>query len=262
MVIAAIVLVVVLIVVLQVSGSFLAKKVPFSFETAIISKLDVPLSDASKHPELTAYLNDLAQRLMANMPIPEGMTVQVHYDSEEVFNAFATVGGNLLFYKGLLQEMPNENMLAMVMAHEVSHVLHRDPIAALGGGVASAIAVLGLTGNAGTGPASSVLNLAGSLTSVQFTRGMELAADGQALAALYETYGHVGGAAELFELFSELRGDSPAALTQWFERFSSTHPLDEDRIMRMNSLAGENEWPVNGRLTQLPTGFSQWLQAD
>ncbi len=262
MIIAAIVLVVLLIAVLQFSGSFLAKRIPFSFETAIVSKVEVPFGDASKHPELTRYLNDLAQRLMANMPIPEGMTVQVHYESEEIFNAFATVGGNLLFYKGLLQEMPNENMLAMVMAHEVSHVLHRDPIAAMGGGVASAIAVLGLTGNAGTGPAGSVLNMAGSLTSVQFTRGMELAADSQALAALYSTYGHVGGAAELFELFSEQRGDSSTALTQWFERFSSTHPLDEDRIERMNNIASEEEWPVNGDITPLPTGFTQWLQAE
>ena len=38
MVIAAIVLVVLLIAVLQFSGSFLAKKIPFSFETAIVSK--------------------------------------------------------------------------------------------------------------------------------------------------------------------------------------------------------------------------------
>lgn len=262
MLIAAIVLVALLIVVLQFSGSFLAKRIPFSFETAIVSKVEVPFGDASKHPELTRYLNDLARRLMENMPIPEGMTVQVHYESEEVFNAFATVGGNLLFYKGLLQEMSNENMLAMVMAHEVSHVLHRDPIAAMGGGVASAIALLGLTGNAGTGPAGSVVNMAGSLTSVQFTRGMELAADSQALSALYSTYGHVAGATELFELFSQYRGDTSTTLTLWFKRFSSTHPLDDDRIKRMNSIAGEKEWPVIGDITPLPAGFSQWLQAE
>lgn len=261
MAIGAIVLVVIVVMLLQVSGSFLAKRIPFRFERAMVATVDMPFASDTRHTEITQYLNELAQRLMRNMPIPEDMDISVHYQPDDMFNAFATVGGHLLFYKGLLNQIPDENTLAMVMAHEVSHVLHRDPIAAMGGGVASAIALLGLTGNAGTGPAGSMLNVAGSLTSVQFTRSMELAADSQALAALYSTYGHVSGAAELFELFNDQRDDD-SVLPEWIERFSSTHPLDEDRINRIEEIAREKQWPTEGGITPLPKDFKRWLLAD
>jgi predicted Zn-dependent protease len=260
LIIGAIVLVIVIVVLLQYSGSVLAKRIPFSYELAIMERLDVPMGDAGRHPEMTAYLNELATRVSAHMSLPEGMQVKVHYDDEDVFNAFATVGGNLLFYRGLLSRMENENTLAMVMAHEIAHVLHRDPVAALGGGVASTIALLGLTGNAGTGMAGSVLNNAGMLTSVQFTRKMEVAADYAALGALNRLYGHVDGASDLFELFRDTRGGGRDSKPRaWLERFVSTHPRDEDRISSIAAHANGEQWQLQGELTPLPAAFRRWL---
>lgn len=260
LVIGALVLVVVLVALLQVSGSFIAKRIPFSFETALVSQLDQPFSHEDHHPEMTRYLNDLALRLSADMPLPEGMTITVHYDSSEVFNAFATVGGNLFFYKGLLAAIPDENTLAMVMSHEIAHVLHRDPIAAMGGGVASSIALLALTGSSGT--AGSVLSSAGMITSVQFTRKMEIEADREALQALYASYGHIQGAAELFKLFSEARIQETESDPGWWERFLSTHPLDQDRIDNTQQIASSEDWPPTGKITPLPNEFKRWLERD
>ena len=260
--IGAVILVVILVAVLQFSGSFLAKRIPFSYELAVMERLDIPMGEPQKSPDMTRYLNELATRVGAHLPIPEGMSVTVHYDSEDVFNAFATVGGNLLFYRGLLSRMPDENTLAMVMGHEISHVLHRDPIAALGGGVVSTIALLGLTGSAGTGMAGQVLNNAGMLTSVQFTRKMEVAADEAALAAVNGLYGHVNGASTLFELFSVARGKGEkGSRPAWLERFFSTHPRDEDRIGSIARIAAENQWQSEGDLTPLPADFRRWLAA-
>jgi predicted Zn-dependent protease len=258
--IGALVLVVVLVVILQISGSFLAKRIPFSFETALVSEMENPFGDGDTHPEMTGYLNTLAQRLSAYMSLPEGMTVTVHYDSSDVFNAFATVGGNLFFYKGLLEVIPDENTLAMVMAHEIAHVLHRDPIAAMGGSVASSIALLALTGNSGT--AGSLLSNAGVLTSVQFTRKMEVEADREALQALYASYGHVHGAAELFMLFSKSRAEAAQTDAGWLERFLSTHPLDQDRINNTEQIASDEGWPLAGKATPLPQDLRRWLDAE
>ncbi|MBX2879162.1 MAG: M48 family metalloprotease [Granulosicoccus sp.] len=90
--------------------------------------------------------------------------------------------------------MPDENTLAMVMAHEIAHVLHRDPIASLGGGAVSTLALLGLIGREGTELAGSILNNAGIAPRVQFTRKMEELADDQAVAAVNALYGHVSRA--------------------------------------------------------------------
>lgn len=260
--IGAIALVVMLVVVLQVTGSALARLIPFSFETSVVERLDVPLGEADKSPEMTDYLNQLAGQLSAQMALPEGMYVTVNYSSEDVFNAFATIGGNLLFYKRLLAGMENENMLAMVMAHEIAHVLHRDPVASLGGGIASTIALLGLTGSTGAGMAGQVLNNAGLLTSVQFTRKMEVAADKLALQALNAHYGHVAGAAELFELFGDVRGGEESERFPWLERFASTHPLDQDRIEQIERTAEAENWSLTGELTPLPENFGKWLQVN
>lgn len=264
--IAALVIVVLLVIFLQVSGAWVAKRVPFGFELTVMEELSVDFGHNADHPQMAAYLNDLAQRVASEMNLPEGMTLQVSYNSEDVFNAFATVGGNLIFYKGLLEGMPDENTLAMVMAHEIAHVLHRDPVASLGGGMASAMVLLALTGSTGSTTAGALLNGAGSITSVQFTRGMEESADESALAALNGTYGHVNGATALFDLFSGARsgssGDEPGTTqgsSDVLEGFFSTHPRDQDRVSAVRDRAMDEGWSMHGALTPLPAGFDTWL---
>ena len=64
----------------------------------------------------------------------------MHYDASDTVNAFATLGGHVVIYRGLLEKLPNENVVAMVVAHEIAHIKHRDPVAALGRGVAITLA--------------------------------------------------------------------------------------------------------------------------
>ena len=39
-----------------------------------------------------------------------------------------------IFFKGLVERLKSEQALAMVMAHEIAHIVNRDPITALGRG--------------------------------------------------------------------------------------------------------------------------------
>jgi len=254
--IGAVVLIVIIVVVLQFTGGFIAKRIPFKYELQLMEKIDMPLGTSGASPEMVAYLNNLASRVAPGMSLDEGISVEVHYSDEPVFNAFATVGGNLLFYRGLLQEMPHENALAMVMAHEMAHVNHRDPVAALGGGVASLIAVSMFTGMSGL--ADRFMTQTHLLTGTQFTRRMESRADTEALAAVNRLYGHVGGAGALFEVMGGIQSDSKA-IPNWLERFAVTHPLSEDRVNAVQELALKNDWLVEGELTPLPPDFLRWL---
>ena len=255
--IGALILVVLIVMLLSVSGGWLAKRIPFSFEQSIMRELDVDFGNKAAHPQMHTYLNNLAQRVAATMNLPAGMQISVHYNSQDVFNAYATVGGNLVFYKGLLEAMPDENTLAMVMAHEIAHVQHRDPVASLGGGVASSLALLALTGTTGSQTASTLMQV-GNITGMQFTRSMEEDADASALAALNTLYGHIDGARQLFDLFSEARG-SQELLPEFLESFLSTHPLDSDRVKAIGARANAESWRLQGDLTPLPDGFEGWL---
>jgi len=257
--VSAAVLIILLVILLQIFGGALAKRIPFKYEVQLMDKLDLQLSDVPPSAQIVVYLNNLAARLESQLPLSEDKQVRVHYYNEPVFNAFATMGGNLFFYRGLLEQMPSENALAMVMAHEMAHINHRDPITSVGGGVASMIAVSMVTGD--TGFAGNVLTNAGVVTGTQFTRRMETAADTAALKAVYGLYGHVNGASSLFEVMGDVKSDNKA-VPDWLERFAATHPLSNDRVDAVAQMAQRNGWSVEGELTPLPEAFLDWLETD
>lgn len=249
----AAVFVVLLVIVLQFFGGVLAKRIPFKYEVRLMNSLDISLSEVEPSAEMVLYLNALAERVASELPLSDDKQLLVHYNDEPVFNAFATIGGNLLFYRGLLEKMPNENALAMVMAHEIAHINHRDPISGLGGGVASMIALSMVTGD--TGFAGKLLTQAGTVTATQFTRNMETAADTAALSAVHGLYGHVNGASSLFEIMGNVQSDNKS-VPDWLERFAATHPLSNDRVKAVAKMALLNGWTTEGELTPLPELFS------
>jgi len=250
--------VVLIVVLLQFFGGALARQIPFEYEKKLTDKMGLALGSEEASPQMQAYLNDLAQRVSPGLDLPAGMDVTVHYSEDAVFNAFATVGGNLLFYKGLLEKMPHENALAMVMAHEIAHIKHRDPVSGLGGGVASMVALSMITGSSGV--ADQFLNQAYLVTGTQFTRDMENDADVAAVKAVNQLYGHVNGAGELFEVMGRVMSDNEQ-VPDWLEQFLRTHPLNKNRIDVINSIAQQNNWNESGELSPLPEMFNDWLNA-
>lgn len=252
--IATIVLVVIGSYVLGYSGSWLAGKIPFSAETKIASMYDISQhTDSKDYPELTQYLQALADKIRKAQNLSDEMIITAHYMDDETINAFATLGGNLFIYRGLLEKVPNENTLVTMLGHEIGHIKYRDPIKSLGRGVAVSIAMTTVTGSTD----SSVLGDAGLLTVLKFSREMELQADEEAMYTLHALYGHINGGADLFRIFQEMRLDMEEDET--LELFS-THPLDQDRIDNFSVIAQKNNWKETGELTPLPDFFKKEFQ--
>lgn len=253
--ISAMVLVLVLFLVFTLLGSWLARLVPFSAEVSAVEAMGIDFdemfeSDANSSVflETEKELNELAARVMAHMELPEGMDITVHYVDDDVFNAFATLGGHVFFYRGLIEHMPHENALSMVMAHEIAHELHRDPISGLGAGISAKVALSAIFG--GSNPLSPVLDMTALVGGATFTRGMESRADSAAIAAVNSLYGHVGGADALFRLLASRSADNDE-LPNWAETFLRTHPLSIDRVDAIEAAADENEWSFEGNTTPL-----------
>ena len=229
-----------------VGGEF-AHFLPYSTEKKLIEPY-ARRYPPREHP-VENYLQALADRLSPGMALPEGMVVRVHYVDVPVVNAFATLGGHVAVYRGLLEKVPDENVLAMVMAHEIGHLRYRHPIRSLGRGVAfgAAISIFSVAG--GSGIAEQVLGGSGMLTLFSFSRGQEEEADAVALAALVAAYGHAGGATGTFALLrdaSQERGRSEPP------KFLSTHPLTQDRIDRLAAVIARGGHRADGPRTPLP----------
>lgn len=167
-----------------------------------------------------------------------------------VVNAFATLGGQVFVHRGLVAKMPDENTLALVLAHEAAHVKLRHPVRSAGRGIAVAL-VLSAVGMSG-GSAGDVASMAGGVTLLSFSRSQESDADREALAAVRRLYGHAGGPTELFALLGS-EGRPEAGRVAMLQ----THPLSADRIEELAAFAASKGWPADGPRAPMPAALSK-----
>jgi predicted Zn-dependent protease len=234
--------VVVSVMLLSKMAEQLVQYVPFKTEQLLAEKFrqqhmfdEQPSSDEQ---QIESYLQNFADKVAKAQQLPAEMAITIHYQQDEVINAYATLGGHIVIYRGLLKKIPHENALAMLLAHEIAHIKHRDPIIALGRGVAVTLALTSIAG-VGDEVAAKLLGQVGLLTTLSFSREQERAADKTALQSLQQLYGHKQGADDLFRIFQQLeQGDKPPLLL-------STHPHTEDRISGIVELMdGEKNKPL------------------
>ncbi len=223
-----VVLVGAVVVGLSVLAAYAAPLVPFHVEQKIVEQTGSDWLQADplsvEQQAVKQYLKTLGSALEANMELPEAMTLTVHYSDSELVNAFATLGGHIVIHRGLLREMPHENALAMVMAHEIAHIKYRHPIVASGRGLTVGLALAAVGGFTDSSATGLLINILGSGSMSSFSRGQESEADAEALKALLAHYGHVNGAADLFKALHDRT--EPSKLLEFF----GTHPADRKRI--------------------------------
>ena len=263
--------VVALVVVLSFLAGWLVQFVPFETEVVLTEKLSFSefmepemqkgkkqekqneqqktqqLEKDKKQKKIADYLQNLANQLATAQQLPEGMSITTHYIDTNTVNAFATLGGNIIIFRGLIEKLPNENALAMVMAHEIAHIKHRDPMVAAGRGLTVALALASLTGFGDGQVAQQLLNNVGLITTLSFNRNQEEKADAEALNTLLEYYGHAKGAEALFEILENEQENSTPPV------FLSTHPLNKNRINIIKHYH-QQQSPQN-ELTALPELF-------
>lgn len=243
-------LILVAVLALSLLAGQLARHVPFEQERALAGSLGRWLPETPAEPahrERQQYLQQLADRLATAMDLAPEMTLTVHYSASNTVNALATLGGHIVVFQGLIDTLPSENALAMVMAHEIAHIRHRHPIVAMGRGFAVMFALSSLAG-IGDGAMQQWLTGVGMLPILSFSRSQEEQADADALQAMLRTYGHVGDAAAFFEhIARQQTSGEPLAIF-------STHPGHEERIERIRQFAQSHDKQEATATTPLP-GF-------
>lgn len=233
---------------LSLSAGWLARQIPMTQESrwadAYLAQQPTELSEVALRKQ--RWLQALADRLSPAMALGPDISIHVHYvENDQVINAFATLGGNVVIYSGLINALDSENALAMLMAHEIAHIKHRDPITALGRGAAIALGLSAIGGASDSAMAQQIIGNVGLLTALSFSRDQENVADQEAIDVLLAHYGHLNGAATLFEQLQKMDpGLTPEIL--------ATHPLTEKRIERLARASGAKR---QGETTPLP----DWL---
>ena len=202
----------------------------------------------------TGYLEDSAaqarvQRIMKTLEASPSVkrSYVVYANPSDDFNAFATVGRVMSVNKGAL-DLLDDDELAYVLAHEISHGEHKDIVNGLKKQVGLSTAVSLAAG--GGGNAAMLSNIAGNYMENQvFTMGQEKAADELGFKILSESPYNVGGAAASMAVLRNKYGDLyREGLNQVFS--PNNHPKTssrvKDNIDRMYTYSGNHVTVDNG----------------
>lgn len=226
-----------------------APRVPFAHELALAERLfddlEMPASADAAARERRAALQALADRVAAVMALPPGMRVLVTDEASTAVNAYATVGGRIRVFHGLLKQLPSEEALAALLAHEIAHVKHRHVAAALGHGLSVSLVLSVVSPEGAARAAQGLLGDAARLGLLGYSRDAERQADAEALAASLALYGHGGGVAALFAVLPQ--ADAPAG-TAWIR----SHPDTSERLAVLQAIAAERGASMQGAATPLP----------
>lgn len=76
-------------------------------------------------PEITAYVESVGNKVLANQPPLENVTFKFRVIRDPIVNAYALPNGSIYVTSGLIARIHDEAQLAGVLSHEITHVTHR-----------------------------------------------------------------------------------------------------------------------------------------
>ena len=221
--------------VLGIALDIVVKKLPNKIERQLGGFFEKTYHFKESRTPLEQKIQNLLDQLVEYVP-DSSLNFTVHIIDEEEINAIALPGGNIVLTSGLVQEIDSQNELAMVLAHELGHFVHRDHLRGLGRGL-----VLMFISAVLFGSSSEVTDfLMGTLTTsnLKYSRKQEMLADNFALELVYKKYGHAGGATDFFK---KMKGREK--LPHFFQ-FFLTHPFSEKRISLLESAIQKRNYGI------------------
>jgi predicted Zn-dependent protease len=197
---------------------------------------EYPLLDEATHPAAYNYLNNMRNEILNSGKVryrDEFVWQMKIIHDDDVLNAFATPGGYIYVYTGLIKYLDKADDLAGVLGHEIAHSDRRHSTQQLERvyGIQMLLSVV-----LGRDPGQIqqiAAALAGNLAVLRFSRAAESEADEYSVEYLAETPYQCNGA---FSFFQKLIDSKQAGRTP---TFLSTHPDPEDRIGEINAKAQE-----------------------
>ncbi len=215
----------------------LAKHVPWSAERWLAKLLSPTPSQHDRCgttiPETAELLQRMVRRIYPLDAADAAMPITVDVLRGDTVNAFASLGGKIYIYDGLLRDARSPEELAGILAHEIEHVKNRHVIQ----GAAASMFTLGALHSVWPGGGQGGGAVAHWLLTLTFSRGQEAEADEKGLERLRAAGVDAAGLREFF-----LRTQSTQSGT-WL---LSSHPDDGSRAERASRFRGYPTTPIMG----------------
>lgn len=219
---------------------------PISDELALGMQLDSQImANTQEYPILqnataNAYVRAIMDEILSSPKIKyltqfNGYSIKI-VNRDDIVNAFATPGGFIYVYSGLLKFVESKAELAAVLAHEIAHCERRHSTKAMTKQYGISLLtqlVLGSDPSAWESIAANLFTNGGMLYN---SRENEYEADEYSFKYLQSTKYYAGAMIYFFNRCSSQSASKPSV----FEQLLSTHPQDADRIAAVEKLIKDN----------------------
>lgn len=141
--------------------------------------------------------------------------------------------------QGLLDKLTYEESVAVLLAHEMAHIKHRDPLRSMSRTLFYNLIAASFGSN-------THLNILMSLEGMRYSRELERAADQEAVRAVAAYYGSAGGVVSLFNELKSIEQNTTEhdegkyLPIDWL----STHPNTAERLSYVKKLAQKNGYTM------------------
>jgi len=189
---------------------------------------EFPILKKSSNRELYNYLEGLKSKIIntGELRYASEFPWELYViDDDKTLNAFATPGGYIYIYTGLIKFLDSEDELIGVLGHEMAHSDRRHSTRQLTKSLGVSILL-----DAVLGQQDAVEQIVGSLVGLKFSRSHESEADEYSVKYLCNTSYNSDGAAGFFKKMA----NQPTP-----PEFLSTHPNPTNRIEKMEQLEVE-----------------------
>jgi Zn-dependent protease with chaperone function len=195
---------------------------------------------AGEDKEASLVLNDFFDA----MDVPTAYNVRITVVKNDIVNAFALPGGNIVVYTGLLKELKTYPELAALLSHEFTHVNNRHSTRSIFRRLGSRVFISLLLGNFGS-VTSVLIDQADQFKSLNYSRKLEKEADMEGLALLKERSIDPEG---FTALFKHLKAAAPVSS---LPEFLGSHPDIDTRIAYIREASVHTQVEENAQLKSI-----------
>lgn len=200
--------------------------------TILADPQQFPILNMTQHADAYNYLENIFSKIINSGQVRYAQEfpweIKIIQD-DSTLNAFATPGGYIYVYTGLIKYLDNEDDLMGVLGHEVAHADLRHSARALERQYGVSVLLSVLLGQ----DAAQLAQIATGLVGLKFSRDFESEADDQSVVYLSETNYNCAGARSFFQKLTD------AGQGGGVPEFLSTHPNPPDRVENITEKAQE-----------------------
>lgn len=200
---------------------------------------DFPILPEEEYERVYEYIRGIATKILDTGLVKYRdkfpWTIKIIQNDNEL-NAFATPGGYIYIYTGLIKLLDSEDQFAGVLGHEIAHAAQRHSTRQMT--KAASVSTLKFVS---IGQGDALANMTDRLLSLRFSRGHELEADRYSVRYLCKAGYNPTGVAGFFKKLASQKSTP---------QFFSTHPNPRKRIQKIEKEAEKLNCPQKSEKTR------------